>query len=359
MTKDPPAKAQHTKHDDPFGLSKFSIRRGSIQVQLCLLTANAILITLTVKALTTDGTVMLALSVAGLATITAMTALIIRISIRTVQGEIWIRRMGMGDLEFRVEPKGNDEITKTMEALETLRQSSIRAIQLDRVQQLSKELETKNGELENVLVELRRTQDQIISQQKLAELGDLSAGVAHEIRNPLQFVKNFAETSKSIVTQVNAALERNRERLEPDDLEEVMELADDLKQNMDRIGQHCARANLIVTDMVNLRRSSGAEFRPVDINRLLTEQATLAYQAARVQDPDTNVDVRRELDPEAGEVDALPEDLGRVFINLVSNACHAVTTRAREQPEHDPGLTLTTSRNGSDVQIRIRDNGPG
>ena len=116
-----------------------------------------------------------------------------RVSVRTVEGEVWIRRLGMGDLEFRVEPTGNDEIAKALHALEAVRQTCIRAMQMERVQQLSDELQDKNQELEGTLAELSRTQDRIVAQKKLAELGELSAGVAHEMRNPLNIIKNFAQ----------------------------------------------------------------------------------------------------------------------------------------------------------------------
>ena len=182
-----------------------------------------------------------------------MIGILMRASIRTVQGEIWIRRMGMGDLEYRVEPTGNDEITKALEALETLRQSSLRAMQLDQVRLLSQELREKNAELESTLEKLRSTQDRIISQQKLAELGELSAGVAHEIRNPLQFIKNFTISSELLISELKTLLEQ------PDGLneEEARDLIRDISENLERVTHHSDRANGIVSGMLTLDRLTG------------------------------------------------------------------------------------------------------
>ena len=187
---------------DPFGISKFSPRRSTVQITLCLVLIIGLLTWATIHAALTSNPTAIAIPAAALAVALVMIGILMRASIRTVQGEIWIRRMGMGDLEYRVEPTGNDEITKALEALETLRQSSLQAMQLDRVRLLSQELRQKNAELESTLEKLRSTQDRIISQQKLAELGELSAGVTHEIRNPLQFIKNFTISSELLISEL-------------------------------------------------------------------------------------------------------------------------------------------------------------
>ena len=189
-----PNNAFNESHDpnDPFGMSKYSIRRYSVQHILLLFTVLGLIAAINVQAIILGNVALIATALAALLLALAMSGLVVLVGMRTVAIEVWIRRLGMGDFEYRVEPWGQDEVSKACLALETLRQNSIRAMQLDRVQQLSQELREKNEELESTLDELHHSQDQIISQQKLAELGELSSGVAHEIRNPLQFIRNFA-----------------------------------------------------------------------------------------------------------------------------------------------------------------------
>ena len=186
MTSRPAPYQKPTESNSPLGMSKFSIRRYSVQHVILLFLVLSLITAMNVYALREGETMLMALAAVTLFLALAMSGLTIFTGVRTVAIEIWIRRLGMGDFEYRIEPWGNDEVSKACEALETLRQSSIRALQLDRVQQLSDELRDKNDELEQALTDLRRTQDQIISQQKLPELGELSSGVAHEMRNPLQ-----------------------------------------------------------------------------------------------------------------------------------------------------------------------------
>ncbi len=178
-----------------------------------------------------------------------------------------------GDLDFHVDTPGSDEISMYGRVLEALRQALIRSRQLETAQkELSEELRKGNETLKSTLDQLRTTQDQIISQQKLAELGEVSAGVAHEIRNPLQFIKNFAESSVMIVEEL-AEISGKTDKLNSEEIQaEVADLAADLTENMTRITHHSGRANRIVTDMLDFRRGDGQrEFRPVDINQLLVE----------------------------------------------------------------------------------------
>ena len=140
---------------------------------------------------------------------------------------------------------------------------------------------------------------------------------------------------------------------------EIAELTGDLTENMTRITHHSDRANRIVSDMLDLRRDGQREFRPVDINQLLVEQAMLAYHAARAQYPGFNMDIEKELDPNAGDISAVPEDLGRVFINMVSNACQAIEEKRKQDDGFAPALRLKTTRTADAVEISIRDNGPG
>ena len=188
----------------------------------------------------------------------------VRDGVRTVQIEVWIRRMGAGDLDYKVAMTQKDEITQVAQALETLRQSSIKAIQLDLVKKLSADLEQKNERLEQVLAELRRTQDQIILRQKLVEMGELTAGVAHEIRNPLNFVHNFSETSRELLDELRETLDGGRRELGPDRRDRVASVSDDLAANLERIRFHAGRANRIVQEMLAFGGRQGS-FQLVDI----------------------------------------------------------------------------------------------
>ena len=356
MSRPDPISDQHLERNDPFGLSTFSIRRYSVQHMVLLFTVIGLQIGANVVAALHGNTVLIVLAGTMLGLTLAMTALVLHVGIRTVAVEIWIRRLGMGDFEYRIEPRGNDEVSKACLALETLRQSSIRAMQLDLVQKLSDELQEKNATLEDTLDELRKSQDRIISQQKLAELGELSAGVAHEIRNPLQFIRNFAANSEVIAGQIKEAPEQP----EDSDLETVDELTEDLVENMRRIVMHSERADLIIADLLAMGRRGEGAFEPVDLNPFLAKQASLGYQAAQAQSPGFTAEIRQELDPDVGRIVAVPEDLARVFTNLVTNACHAMAERARDAGvDYAPELRIGSRRTDDGAAITIRDNGVG
>ncbi len=276
----------------------------------------------------------------------------------------WMRRMADGDLEARVEIGGNDEVTDMAAALEVFRRHALEVQRLNLVELLAADLQERNDELQSVLVELRQAQDKIITQQKLAEMGELTAGVAHEIRNPLNFVKNFSEVSEELIVELKEVLGEEGVELEDDQRELVDEISQDLTDNLERIRSHGERANRIVHDMLMLGRGGG-EVRPVSINDLLNEHALLAYHSARALDPDFQLDLKVELDPDAGEWAVVPEDMGRVFLNMVSNACYATDQKRRSLREkgdsssYMPTLWLETKRTDDAIEIRIRDNGDG
>ncbi|MCY4665655.1 MAG: HAMP domain-containing protein, partial [Acidimicrobiaceae bacterium] len=177
--------------------------------------------------------------------------------LRVIAVEVWIRKMGEGDLDYTVNLSGNDEVNRIAEALERLRQRSIEALQLDLVRQLSEDLQEKNNELVRVLSELQQTQDQIILRQKLVELGELTAGVAHEIRNPLNFMRNFSEASEELVAELRQALEQHSDDLEDGKRAVIAGITDDLTENLLRIRSHGDRADRIVRDMSTIGRGGG------------------------------------------------------------------------------------------------------
>ena len=276
----------------------------------------------------------------------------------------WMRRMAGGDLQAKVEIGGNDEVTDMAAALEVFRQHALEVQRLNLVELLAADLQERNDELQSVLEELRLAQDKIITQQKLAELGELTAGVAHEIRNPLNFVKNFSEVSEELIVELKEVLEEEGVALQDEQRELIEEISQNLTDNLERIQSHGDRANRIVHDMLMLGRGGG-EVRSVGINDLLNEHALLAYHSARALDPDFQLSLQTDFDPDAGEWTVVPEDMGRVFLNMVSNACYATDEKRKSltgnggSNEYAPTLWLKTERTEDSMEIRIRDNGNG
>ena len=299
------------------------------------------------------------LALGAVAALGASIFIMLRAGPRVIALEFWIRRMGAGDLTYTVRPSGNDEITEIAYDLEVLRRRQVRARQLDLVQELSDDLLDKNEELETVLGELHLVQDQVVSREKLAELGALTAGVAHEIRNPLNLIQNFAQSSEEMMEELRETLGGLDGAPGPEQADLIIELTEDLSGNMQRIRQHGNRANRIISDMLAMGRSAGGKYQVVSINELVEDNAMLAYQSARSRDQEFNMTIVRDLDPDAGEVNVVPEDMGRVILNLVGNACYATAERAGLEPGSEPSMWLRTARKGRTVEITVRDNGNG
>ena len=356
MPDDPPIEG-----NDPFGMRRFSLSRYSVRHMLMMLVTAGILCAITGRAVWAQDWFVLTLSAAGLALISLVMLLMARMVVRRVIVEQWIRRLGMGDFDYTVEPWGNDELSKCCVALEALRLKAIEAMQLDLVRSLSDELQHKNEELERTLEELRRTQDQMVSRQKLAELGELSAGVAHEIRNPLTFIKNFAQDADSVTDQMLEMLDKSASEATREQRHELNSLAGVLKEDMERVVRNTERADRVVSDMLAMHRGSSGEFVPVDVNQLIRQQAMVAYRTVQSQTEGFTMDVRMDLDPEIGLVRAVPEDLGRVITNLVVNACQAAAAKSGElgAGDYEPVLSLATRRAPDAVEIRVWDNGHG
>ena len=271
----------------------------------------------------------------------------------------WMRRMAGGDLEASVEIGGRDEVADMAAALEVFRRHALEVQRLNLVEQLAEELQEKNEQMEVVLADLQRAQDQIVMREKLAALGELTAGVAHEIKNPLNFVKNFSEVSEELLVEFKEVMEEVEEKVGEEQYGLLQEISGDLASNLERIRSHGDRANRIVHDMLMMGRGSG-DARSIDINGLLDEYTALAYHSARATDPNFNLTIEREFGPEVGEVEVIPQDLGRVFLNMVGNACYATDEKRRATTEtYFPTLTLKTERDDEHVTIRIRDNGNG
>ncbi len=277
----------------------------------------------------------------------------------------WMRRMAGGDLEAKVTIGGRDEVADMAAALEVFRRHALEVQRLNLVEKLAEELQGKNEELESTLNALNRAQDQIVMREKLAALGELTAGVAHEIRNPLNFVKNFSEVSEELIVELREVLEEGGENINDDQRELIQEISADLSSNLVRIRSHGDRANRIVHDMLMMGRGS-AVWQATEINMLLNEYARLAYHSARATDVDFQLDLQEDLDPEAGELEVIPQDLGRVFLNMVGNACYATDEKRRTSvgsgahgKRYMPTVRLSTKRHEDKLEVKIRDNGSG
>ncbi|MYF62101.1 MAG: HAMP domain-containing protein [Gammaproteobacteria bacterium] len=283
-----------------------------------------------------------------------------------------MRRMSRGELEAKLEIAGNDEVTDMAGALEVFRQHAIEVQRLNLVEALATEVQDKNAELESTLDELRRTQEQVITQEKLASLGALTAGVAHEIRNPLNFVNNFAALSVELIDELREELGMEGESGNGDGAgplaaggdEELTEIVDeilgDLQLNISKVKEHGDRANRIVDGMLAHSRDEAGQIESIDINLLVEEYTKLAYHGMRGTDATFNVTIIRELDPEAGRVDGIARDLSRVILNIVTNACQATQMRGKAEGRgYSPTLLVSTEGRSDAVCIKVRDNGTG
>jgi PAS domain S-box-containing protein len=226
--------------------------------------------------------------------------------------------------------------------------------------QLAKEsLEVRTLELTNSLKELRDAQDRLVQTKKLASLGQLTAGIAHEIKNPLNFVNNFSSLSIELAVELQEAIEF--QGFNDGKCNEIHDLLETLKGNLGKIVQHGKRADSIVKSMLLHSRQISGEQRSVDLNALVQESLNLAYHGARAQTGDFNITLERLFDPTAGEVSLLPEEITRVLLNLISNSFYATTQRRAQSNGHtyQPTLIATTKNLGDSVEIGIRDNGTG
>ncbi|WP_375307868.1 GAF domain-containing protein [Bradyrhizobium sp. A11] len=224
---------------------------------------------------------------------------------------------------------------------------------------LFNEVARRTEELARSLEDLRAAQDRLVQTEKLASLGQLTAGIAHEIKNPLNFVNNFASLSAELTDELNEVLAPVA--LADDVRADVDELTGLLKDNLGRIVQHGRRADSIVKNMLLHSREGGGEQRLSDINAVVEESLNLAYHGARAEQPQFDVTLERDLDPAAGSADLFPQEITRVLLNLIGNGFHAVAKRKAESEAagYEPVVTAATRDRGDQVEIRIRDNGTG
>jgi signal transduction histidine kinase len=220
------------------------------------------------------------------------------------------------------------------------------------------EVQARTKELTQSIDDLRTAQDRLVQTEKLASLGQLTAGIAHEIKNPLNFVNNFSAVSTELIDELNEVLRSSS--VDGKTREEIDELAQMLKGNLEKVVQHGKRADSIVKNMLLHSREGSGEHRPADVNAIVEESLNLAYHGARAEKSGFNITLERSLDPAAGMADVYPQEITRVLLNLISNGFYAATKRTETGIEgFEPTLTASTKDLGDRVEIRIRDNGTG
>ncbi len=214
-------------------------------------------------------------------------------------------------------------------------------------------LEKAKKQVENTLEELKSAQNQLIQSEKMASLGELTAGIAHEIQNPLNFVNNFSEVSVEL-------LEELQEEMKKGDLKEVNTLIEDIQQNLDKINHHGQRADGIVKGMLQHSRAGSGEKELTDLNVLADEYLRLAYHGLRAKDKTFNANMETHFDEGLGKVNVVPQDIGRVILNLITNAFYVVKEKGEQQPEgYQPTVTVTTKKKKDKVLLSVKDNGNG
>ncbi|HTE29752.1 MAG TPA: ATP-binding protein, partial [Chryseolinea sp.] len=210
-----------------------------------------------------------------------------------------------------------------------------------------------NIKLESTLKDLHATQSQLIQSEKMASLGELTAGIAHEIQNPLNFVNNFSELNKELLTELVAEVERGN-------ASQAKAIVNDVILNEEKIAHHGKRAESIVKGMLQHSRSSAGIKEPVDLNLLVDEYSRLAYHGLRAKDNTFNATMNVDLDPGLGQVNIIPQDIGRVVLNLVTNAFFAVSEKRKKATAgYEPVVSIKTKRSTGTVEIVVADNGDG
>jgi signal transduction histidine kinase len=214
-------------------------------------------------------------------------------------------------------------------------------------------LEAAKQQVDKTLVDLKQAQQQLVQSEKMASLGELTAGIAHEIQNPLNFVNNFSEVSNELLDEMITELEKNNK-------EDAIAIADDVKQNLEKILHHGKRADGIVKGMLQHSRSSSGQKEPTDINVLTDEYLRLAYHGLRAKDKSFNAKFETDFDSSIEKIKVIPQEIGRVILNIINNAFYAVTERKKQSENgYEPTVKICTKKLIDRIEIMVKDNGNG
>ena len=252
------------------------------------------------------------------------------------------------DKELEITVFKLDRTEKVKRTTAILLEETIQELELKR-----KAVEESNEALQESLEELKAAQQQLVQSEKMASLGELTAGIAHEIQNPLNFVNNFSEVSKELLDEMKTELDLGNTA-------EAKEIANDVIQNLEKINHHGKRADAIVKGMLQHSRSSTGVKEPTDINALADEYIRLTYHGLRAKDKSFNATIKTDFDERIGNVNVLPQDFGRVILNLLTNAFYAVNEKKQQNiAGYEPTVLITTEKKDTKVLISVTDNGNG
>jgi len=256
--------------------------------------------------------------------------------------------------QYRQNKAAEKERIKRQKEEEINRAIAIRKVELEGlVAERTAELSLQKEELEQTLNKLRTSQTQLIQSEKMASLGELTAGIAHEIQNPLNFVNNFSEVNKELLEEMN-------EEIEKGNLAEVKSIVKDVIDNEQKINHHGKRADAIVKGMLQHSSNSIGIKEPTDINKLADEYLRLAYHGFRAKDKSFNATMKTNFDENIGKINVITQDIGRVILNLITNAFYAVAEKKKQQPDsYEPTVSVITKKSDNKVLISVKDNGNG
>ncbi|HEX5454284.1 MAG TPA: ATP-binding protein [Stellaceae bacterium] len=265
-----------------------------------------------------------------------------------------------GDFDAPIPMADPPEIQAMATTLGMLRDSLMARDRLERERlRTQAEMRMARDAAEEALAELKTAQKSLIHAEKMASLGQLTAGIAHEIKNPLNFVNNFASLSNELLDELKDATAPAVAKLDADARGDIGEIITTLSGNLDKIAEHGRRADGIVKSMLAHSRGTSGERQQVDLNGLVEEALNLAYHGARAQDQEFNIALERDFAADIAPIELVPQDVTRVFLNLIGNGFHAVHQRRKADPAFRPVLRIATSDLGKRVEIRVRDNGTG
>lgn len=276
------------------------------------------------------------------------------------------KRVGEGDLSPVAASRSKDEIgelsiafnnmvgdIKKLSELTLAQEKEKQALLASQNEELEKQVEERTVELRQSLENLKTTQTQLVQAEKMASLGELTAGIAHEIQNPLNFVNNFSDLNAELLDELQQELEAGNK-------EEVLKILQDLKENEKKITHHGKRADAIVKGMLQHSRSSSGVKEPTDINALCDEYLRLAYHGLRAKDKTFNAALKTDYGETVGKINVMPQDMGRVILNLINNAFYAVSEKRKQGISgFEPAITVSTKKMNDKIEISVKDNGNG